>query len=51
VPSFLDLLYDEAPLAAFDEHLEQAQRGLDDRAAAALRSAPSPLRRCCRLSG
>ena len=28
MPTFLDLLYDEAPLAAFDEHLARAERGL-----------------------
>lgn len=37
MPTFLDLLYDEAPLAAFDEHLARAERGLDETEAAALR--------------
>lgn len=36
--TFLDLLYDEAPLSAFDEHLTQAEAGLDEAAAAVLRS-------------
>ena len=36
--TFLDLLYDEAPLAAFDEHLVRAEAGLDEAAAAALRA-------------
>ena len=34
MPTFLDLLYDEAPLAAFDEHLAQAERGLGEADAA-----------------
>jgi GAF domain-containing protein len=38
VPSFLDLLYDEAPLAAFDEHLARAERDLGEDEAAVLRS-------------
>lgn len=38
VPSFLDLLYDEAPLAAFDEHLAQREAGLGEAEATALRS-------------
>ncbi|MBL0748936.1 helix-turn-helix domain-containing protein [Nocardioides baculatus] len=38
MPSFLDLLYDEAPLAAFDEHLAHAERGLGAAEAAALRA-------------
>ena len=38
VATFLDLLYDEAPLAAFDEHLAQASRGLDEAGAARVRS-------------
>jgi hypothetical protein len=38
VPTFLDLLYDEAPLAAFDEHLARAEAGLDEAEAAVLRS-------------
>ena len=38
VPTFLDLLYDEAPLAAFDEHLAQASRGLDGADAARVRA-------------
>jgi hypothetical protein len=38
VPTFLDLLYDEAPLAAFDEHLARAEAGLGEDEAAALRS-------------
>lgn len=38
VPSFLDLLYDEAPLSAFDERLAQAEQGLDEAAAAVVRS-------------
>src|SRR6476469_2989781 len=29
VPTFLDLLYDEAPLAAFDEHLARCEARLD----------------------
>ena len=37
MPSFLDLLYDEAPLAAFDEHLARAERDLGEDEAAALR--------------
>lgn len=36
--SFLDLLYDEAPLAAFDEHLARVEAGLDEPAAAAVRA-------------
>ena len=36
--TFLDLLYDEAPLAAFDEHLARAEAGLDEQAAAAMRA-------------
>ncbi|RYB88793.1 GAF domain-containing protein [Nocardioides glacieisoli] len=38
MPSFLDLLYDEAPLAAFDEHLARAERDLGEDEAAVLRS-------------
>jgi hypothetical protein len=38
VPTFLDLLYDEAPLAAFDEHLARAEAGLGEAEAAVLRS-------------
>lgn len=38
MPTFLDLLYDEAPLAAFDEHLARAEAGLDEAEAAVLRS-------------
>ncbi|HEX5919898.1 MAG TPA: helix-turn-helix domain-containing protein [Nocardioides sp.] len=38
MPSFLDLLYDEAPLAAFDEHLAQREAGLGEAEATALRS-------------
>jgi hypothetical protein len=38
MPSFLDLLYDEAPLADFDRHLAEAERDLDPVAAAALRA-------------
>lgn len=38
VPSFLDLLYDEAPLSAFDERLAQAEQELDEQAAAVVRS-------------
>jgi len=38
VPTFLDLLYDEAPLAAFDEHLARAEAGLGETEAAVLRS-------------
>lgn len=37
MPTFLDLLYDEAPLAAFDEHLARAEAGLDEAGAAVLR--------------
>ena len=37
MPTFLDLLYDEAPLAAFDEHLARAERDLGEDEAAALR--------------
>ena len=29
MPSFLDLLYDEAPLADFDRHLAEAERDRD----------------------
>ena len=36
--TFLDLLYDEAPLAAFDEHLAQCEARLDGADAAVLRS-------------
>ncbi|MFC7361832.1 helix-turn-helix domain-containing protein [Nocardioides astragali] len=35
--TFLDLLYDEAPLAAFDEHLAQTERGLGADEAAMVR--------------
>jgi GAF domain-containing protein len=38
VPSFLDLLYDEAPLSAFDQRLAQAEQELDEEAAAVVRS-------------
>ena len=38
MPTFLDLLYDEAPLAAFDEHLAQREAGADEAEAARLRS-------------
>ena len=38
MPTFLDLLYDEAPRSAFDEHLARAGRGLPEADAAALRS-------------
>lgn len=38
MPTFLDLLYDEAPLSAFDEHLAAAEAGLDEAEAAVLRS-------------
>lgn len=38
VPTFLDLLYDEAPLAAFDEHLAQREAGLGEADATVLRS-------------
>ena len=38
VVTFLDLLYDEAPLAAFDEHLAQASLGLDEAGAARVRA-------------
>ena len=38
VPTFLDLLYDEAPLAAFDEHLAQCEAGLGEADAAVVRS-------------
>jgi GAF domain-containing protein len=38
VPTFLDLLYDEAPLEAFDEHLAEAERGLGPDEAAVVRS-------------
>ena len=38
VPTFLDLLYDEAPLAAFDEHLARAEAGLGEADAARVRS-------------
>ena len=37
VPSFLDLLYDEAPLSAFDERLARAERELDEQAVAVVR--------------
>lgn len=38
MPTFLDLLYDEAPLAAFDEHLARAEAGLGEAEAALVRS-------------
>src|SRR6478752_4969513 len=38
VPTFLDLLYDEAPLAAFDEHLAQCEADLGEADAAVVRS-------------
>ena len=38
VPTFLDLLYDEAPLAAFDEHLAEREAGAGTAEAARLRS-------------
>lgn len=38
MPTFLDLLYDEAPLSAFDEHLAAAEAGLAEAEAAVLRS-------------
>ncbi|MBD3924872.1 helix-turn-helix domain-containing protein [Nocardioides cavernae] len=38
VPTFLDLLYDEAPLAAFDEHLAQCEAGLGEADATVVRS-------------
>jgi hypothetical protein len=38
VPGFLDLLYDEAPLADFDRHLAAAERDLDPAAAAEVRA-------------
>jgi GAF domain-containing protein len=38
VPTFLDLIYDEAPLSAFDEHLAEVERGLGDEDAALLRA-------------
>ena len=36
--TFLDLLYDDAPLAALDAHLGQATLGLGGAGAAAVRS-------------
>ena len=38
MPTFLDLLYDEAPLAAFDEHLAQCEAGLGEADATVVRS-------------
>ena len=38
MPTFLDLLYDEAPLAAFDEHLAQCEADLGEADAAVVRS-------------
>jgi GAF domain-containing protein len=38
VPTFLDLLYDEAPLAAFDEHLAQCEARLGEADATVVRS-------------
>ncbi len=38
MPTFLDLLYDEAPLAAFDEHLARAEAGLGAAEAARVRA-------------
>ena len=38
VPTFLDLIYDEAPLAAFDEHLARVESGLGEEDAALLRA-------------
>ncbi len=38
MPTFLDLLYDEAPLSAFDEHLARAERDLGEAEAATLRT-------------
>ena len=38
MPGFLDLLYDEAPLADFDRHLAAAERDLDPAAAAEVRA-------------
>ncbi|MBS2939381.1 helix-turn-helix domain-containing protein [Nocardioides sp. J2M5] len=38
VPTFLDLLYDEAPLSDFDAHLARVERGLGGDAAAEVRA-------------
>jgi GAF domain-containing protein len=38
VPTFLDLIYDEAPLSAFDAHLARVERGLGEEEAAVLRT-------------
>jgi GAF domain-containing protein len=38
VPTFLDLIYDEAPLSAFDAHLARVERGLGGEEAAVLRT-------------
>ena len=38
VPTFLDLIYDEAPLSAFDEHLARVERGLGEDDAAVVRT-------------
>ena len=37
MPTFLDLIYDEAPLSAFDEHLARVESGLGEEDAAVLR--------------
>ncbi|WP_242494737.1 helix-turn-helix domain-containing protein [Nocardioides zhouii] len=38
MPTFLDLIYDEAPLSAFDEHLARVETGLGEDEAAVLRT-------------
>ena len=38
MPTFLDLIYDEAPLSAFDEHLALVESGLGEEQAAVLRT-------------
>ena len=38
MPTFLDLIYDEAPLSAFDEHLARVEIGLGEADAAVLRT-------------
>ena len=38
MPTFVDLIYDEAPLSAFDAHLATVESGLSEDEAAVLRT-------------